>query len=477
VAEMQLLSSFYGDDFTGSIATAENFMLAGIPTVVFTRAPSFDTVRHSFPGIQALGIAGIGRTLNVEQLEGELAPVYERMRSYGAQSYLYKVCSTFDSSPTIGNIGRAAELAIEAFNPEFVSILPSAPKLGRYLLFGNLFAAVGRERVYRLDRHPSLPFHPVTPMTEADMLLHLGKQTNLPSALVSILDVSGGAGRISAAIDKIMRSSFTGSSRGGARLLFFDCLNEEQQDWICQAVLQKTRPPAFFIGSHEVPCGLATVIRARGSIGSDFTIPLSTEAGQNREPIFAVSGSCADITGDQIRWAGDNGFDTLAVQTESLLDDEKREIRRVVESAATSLSKGRSVIAHTAIGSTDQRVERVKTRVAELDLSSETASQRIGDALGRIAEEVFRQAGISRLIVAGGDTAGRVQKHLGVEALQIAASLPDPAPLTYVYSRITEVNGMEMAFKGGQVGKMDYFRIIQSLDTTPFADAALGALE
>lgn len=457
-------------------------MLAGIPTVVYTKAPAFESVKRSFPGIQALGIAGIARTLNVALLERELVAVYETMKSYGAPSYLYKVCSTFDSSPAVGNIGRAAELGIEAFAPEFVAVLPAAPRLGRYLLFGNLFAAVGRERVYRLDRHPSLPFHPVTPMTEADMLLHLGKQTDLPSALVPILVVEGGAGRIAEAIDKLLagdRASTGGTSRGKPRLLFFDCLTEEQLDWICQAVLRKIRPPAFFIGAHEVPCGLASVYRAQGKVSSEFNIRLSREAGQKREPIFITSGSCADITGEQIRWAGRNGFDTLPVQTELLLSDEERdrEVRKVAKAAVAFLSKGRSVIAHTAIGSGDPRITRVRSGAERLRLNSGTTSQRIGDALGHITEKVFRQAEIRRLVVAGGDTAGSVQKHLGVEALQIAASLPDPAPLSYVYSRIPEVNGIEMAFKGGQVGKADYFRTLQSLDTIPFADAALGRLE
>jgi uncharacterized protein YgbK (DUF1537 family) len=470
MAERQLLNAFYGDDFTGTMATAENFMLAGIPTVVFTRPPSIELVKQSFSGIQAVGVAGIARTLNVEQLERELVPVYDTMHSYGALSYLYKVCSTFDSSPSVGNIGRAAELGIGVFDPEFVSVLPAAPRLGRYLLFGNLFAAVERERVFRLDRHPSLPFHPVTPMKEADMLIHLGEQTELPSALVTILDVKGGVKGIVAGMDRVKTEN--------PRLLFFDCLTEEQLDWICEAILRKTRPPAFFVGAHEVPCGLAAAFQTRGLVRAESPIRLSTEAGKNRDPIFVASGSCADISGQQILWAEKNGFDTEAVHSELLLDDEpaEAEIRRVIEAAEASLGRGRPVIAHTAIGSQDERVARVRSRAEELGLSPETASERIGDALGRIAEEVFRRSGIRRLVVAGGDTAGRVQKHLGVEALQIAASLPDPAPLCYVYSRIPEVNGIEMAFKGGQIGKENYFHTVQSLDTVPFTDAALGDL-
>jgi len=475
MAEQQLVNAFYGDDFTGTMATAENFMLAGIATVVFTKAPSIELVRRSFPRIQAVGIAGIARTLNVPQLERELVPVYGKMRSYGALSYLYKVCSTFDSSPEVGNIGRAAELGIEAFDPEFVSVLPAAPRLGRYLLFGNLYAAVARRRVYRLDRHPSLPNHPVTPMKEADMLIHLGAQTELSSDLVTILDVQGGVEGIAAGIDRVGGG---GSPAEQPRLLFFDCLTPEQLEWICEAILQKSRPPSFFIGAHEVPCGLAAAFRSRGLVEVDSGVTVSTEAGRNTDPIFVASGSCAEITGQQILWAGKNGFDTIAVRTELLLDDDQAEgeIRRVIGAAERLLGAGRPVIAHTAVGSKDERVAGVRARAVELGLSLESASGRIGDALGRVAEQVFRRSGIRRLVVAGGDTAGKVQSHLAVEALQIAASLSDPAPLSYVYSRIPEVNGMEMAFKGGQVGQEDYFRTMQSLEVVPFADAALGKL-
>ena len=81
MAERQILNSFYGDDFTGTMATAENFMLAAIPTVVFVRAPSIERIERSFPAAQVVGIAGVARTLPVGQLERELVPIFETMRT------------------------------------------------------------------------------------------------------------------------------------------------------------------------------------------------------------------------------------------------------------------------------------------------------------------------------------------------------------------------------------------------------------
>ena len=100
----------------------------------------------------------------------------------------YKVCSTFDSSPHVGNIGRAAEIGKRVFGATFVPILVGAPPLKRYTCFGNLFAAVDGV-VYRIDRHPTMKCHPVTPMREADLRVHLKQQTELSIGLLDVLQL------------------------------------------------------------------------------------------------------------------------------------------------------------------------------------------------------------------------------------------------------------------------------------------------
>ena len=107
----------------------------------------------------------------------------------GARAFHYKVCSTFDSSPTVGSIGRAIEIARTADRDGY----PDGhrlPALGRYCVFGDLYArAAGTVR--RLDRHPSLPGHPVTPMQEADLLRHLRAQTALSATSIDVLALDG----------------------------------------------------------------------------------------------------------------------------------------------------------------------------------------------------------------------------------------------------------------------------------------------
>jgi len=169
MSEEKILIGFYGDDFSGTTAIAETLTQSGVPTVIFTNLPSLSYLNRRFPLVRAVGISGTARTLAAGVIREALTPTFLAMRSYRAPAYVYKVCSTFDSSPRVGNIGKAIELGIKIFAPEFIPVLAAAPKLGRYTVFGNHFAAVGGGEIFRLDRHPSISKHPVTPMQEADL--------------------------------------------------------------------------------------------------------------------------------------------------------------------------------------------------------------------------------------------------------------------------------------------------------------------
>ncbi len=128
--------------------------------------------------------------MSVEQMQTLLPPIFQALKQSQAKFNHYKTCSTFDSSLHVGNIGKAIELARECFGQVTVPVIVGVPHLGRYQAFGNLFAQSGVERaLYRLDRHPTMTQHPVTPMTEADLRRVLASQTNLPIELIDLLDM------------------------------------------------------------------------------------------------------------------------------------------------------------------------------------------------------------------------------------------------------------------------------------------------
>jgi uncharacterized protein YgbK (DUF1537 family) len=161
-----ILYAFYGDDFTGSTDVLEQLASNGVPAVLYLTPP---TPAHlaAFPEARAIGIAGDSRSRSPRWMSSHLPAIFAALKSFQAPIVHYKVCSTFDSSPSHGSIGRAIELGREIFNPRLVPIVVGAPHLRRYVAFGNLFVAapdgpVQPITVQRIDRHP-MRRHPVTP--------------------------------------------------------------------------------------------------------------------------------------------------------------------------------------------------------------------------------------------------------------------------------------------------------------------------
>ena len=471
-SDQRILISFYGDDYTGTAATAEALTQSGLPTVIFTEPPSPAYLERHFPRVRAVGISGTARTLPAKDLPRVLSPIFVSLKAYQSPVYIYKVCSTFDSSENVGNIGRAIELGVEVFSPEFVPILPAAPKLGRYTVFGNHFAAVGNREVFRLDRHPSMANHPVTPMGEADLRQHLARQTNLNCGLINILEIAQGPLRINSRIDDHLAAN--------AALILFDCLSDEDLSVVCETVFKRIFgvKSLFFVGSQELGYGLTAALKKTGILSKHAGIDTSEKVGDVRGPILVLSGSCATVSGEQILWAKNNGFHDYPIHPHNLLDPMKRNSDRlnIVTSAINMLAEGKSVILHTAIGPADGRIAAMNRAIERLSLTHSDANDILGRELGTVALEILTGSAVKRVAISGGDTAGRIQKIFRIEALQISASIGIAAPLCYVYSRLPEINGLEIAFKGGQIGSTDYYSQVEGERTLEFKAAALGEI-
>src|SRR5919109_1797332 len=172
-----LLLSYYGDDLTGSTDVMEALSLGGVSTVLFMKEPDAALLTR-FVNCQAIGLAGTARSETPEWMETHLRTAFDWLKGLGAALCHYKVCSTFDSGPAVGSIGRAIEIGRSVFGEAPVPVIVGAPQLRRYTAFGHLFPAY-QDRTYRIDRHPVMSRHPVTPMQESDLLLHLASQTRL----------------------------------------------------------------------------------------------------------------------------------------------------------------------------------------------------------------------------------------------------------------------------------------------------------
>lgn len=463
------LYAYYGDDFTGSTDVLEALSLAGINTVLFTSVPS-EELRREFADCQAVGIAGESRSRPPEWMGAHLPAVFRWLGALGAPIVHYKTCSTFDSSPQIGSIGRALEIGRETLSPRFVPIVIAAPHLRRYIAFGNLFAAAG-ERVCRIDRHPTMRSHPVTPMYEADLRRHLAAQTPLPIGLVDLTTFA--QGRAPEALAESL-------SHGDAAVLFDGVSEAELEEtggllWQHAAATQSadaelqrthteqqradseqrraeieqrrvdTRRPLFCVGSSGLTYALLSAWRRAHVIAGE---PARARAARV-ETLLVMSGSCSPVTERQIRTALANGYHGIPLDITRLVDESygAAALQKALEDAVTHLSAGQSTVIYSALG--------------PLAPATEPGGEALGRRAGVLLRRILGEMRVRRIVLAGGDTSSHAVAQLGIHALTWAASLEPGAPLCRAHAQAPEADGLQLVLKGGQVGGDDFFERVR----------------
>lgn len=448
--------AFYGDDFTGSTDALEVLAFAGLRCALFLGVPSAELLAQLGP-FDAIGVAGDSRAMSPAEMQQRLPALFARLAALPVPLVHYKVCSTFDSSPSVGSIGQVMELARVAFGDTPIPVVAATPALGRYCTFGHLFARSGTDgKVHRLDRHPIMSVHPMTPMHEADLALHLGAQTafriakfTLPLFALGRDGTERELGRaMAAAPDAIV---FDGTTAGHLT---------ELGRWLDTQRRAEGQPPRFAVGSSGLEYALTQWWRENG------TLPAVTRdyAAFDAVPqVLAVSGSASPLSALQIDAALEAGFVDLAVDAAALVSESAgpAALAALAERAITALRAGRSVMLHTARGPQDPRIDMLIAALALDGRSHEQArhegGRRLGQCLGVVVDRVLRAVPLRRLLLSGGDTSSQITQCLAPDALQVEARLAPGAPLCRVLSRQDHLRGLQIALKGGQMGQPDYF--------------------
>lgn len=439
----ELLVGYYGDDFTGSTDVLESLSRNGVDTLLFLETPEEDDLVDQ--DVQAIGIAGTSRSMSPTEMDEELPSRFEALADLDPEILMYKVCSTFDSSPEVGSIGRAIDIGQAVVESPFVPVVVAAPSLeprGRYVVFGHLFATVEGD-TYRLDRHPTMKNHPVTPMNEADLRRHLGEQTDKKIGLVEIRAVEGESGpHLSAALDETRRE--------GSEIVFFDGLNHQHQEQVGGNLWEEARlleGPLFTAASSGLTYGITSHLQNADVIER----PPEATTVDAVDRLLVMSGSASPATAAQIEWAMENGFVGIRLDTAGLVDhDEVKDARRdAIEDAVGAIEDGNSVVLYSALGPDDTAIKATEQRYQ--DGRSESIARLLGAEQGRITRRILRETGLSRLCVAGGDTSGFVAPELDLYALEFLAPVAPGSPLCRGHARTASFNGLEVALKGGQV--------------------------
>ncbi|PTE11155.1 four-carbon acid sugar kinase family protein [Mesorhizobium helmanticense] len=432
-----LLLSYYGDDLTGSTDVMEALELGGVPTVLFMRQPD-EALLAQFSHCQAIGLAGTSRSETPQWMDTHLKSAFAWLKTLNAEICHYKVCSTFDSSPTIGSIGRAIEIGRSVFSQDSVPLLVGAPQLKRYTAFGHLFAAY-REKYFRIDRHPVMSRHPTTPMDESDLLIHLSRQTELTSGLVDLATLQSAS----------RSSSFDRLIADGTGIVLVDVDSRDTQALAGKEIWRARKQGGYFVvGSSGIEYAL--LAEWQGNASASFPPPGAADR------IAVVSGSCSPTTERQIRHALTDGFDGIEVDPIELVSERSDQaIARAAVRGRASLQAGRSVILYTALGPKADRG-------AEID-RQEGARHKLGRGLGALLRQLTEEQSLRRVIIAGGDTSSHALGEMGVDALTVRMTLPASpgSPLCVAHSSIEAIDGLEVALKGGQVGTDRYFSSIR----------------
>ncbi len=435
-----LLLAFYGDDFTGSTDALEFLCNAGARTVLFIDPPTAEQL-NAYSSLDAIGVAGLTRSMPPEQMEPLLQQAFQSLKQLKPQHVHYKVCSTFDSSPATGSIGKAMDVGSAVFNNKFIPLLVAAPSLGRYCLFGNLFARFGTSgngNIYRLDRHPSMSRHPVTPADESDLRLHLAKQTNKKTGLIDILTITQSSSVIKKTAEQLLEEQ--------NEVILFDALEEDQLINIAELMeaYRDKEEPLFSVGSSGIEMALGKYWHRQHLLNPVASWPSPGSVDQ----LLVASGSCSPVTAAQTEWALQNGFKELIIDVDDLLNEQgiERTSDHITDSAIALIKDGYSLVIHTNGAASSGKA-----------ITGSVSASLTGTLLGNIVRAVVAATGIERIVIAGGDSSSYAARAMGIEAVEMIASLVKGAPLCKAIAPGSPINGKQVNFKGGQVGGEDYF--------------------
>lgn len=435
--------AWYGDDFTGASDTLATLAAAGRRALLFLAPPTPARLAAAGP-LEALGIAGIARALDPAAMAAEMRPVADCFAALAPDITHYKCCSTFDSAATVGNLVHGLAALRRPEHEHAPVVLGGQPSLGRHCAFGTLFAtAQAGGEVHRIDRHPTMRGHPVTPMHEADLRRHL-EALGLPG--VALIDLRVLDAAVAAATAEPIQHAVAQRLPARPRALLFDTTREAHLDVIGRWLWERARlRPQRVLGASGV--AQAALMHWPGvSSASPVAARAATAAPS---PVFLLVGSQSPVTAAQTAHAR-GAYHQVLIDPSVLLHDAAA-ATALARHCSDLLAQGRSVMARTTAAATD----------APPPLAVAGLCARL------LAEVVGRSPQVRRVGVAGGDTSSLAVRALPAWGLAWQGALGTGVPLLRLHADHAPLDGLELMLKGGQMGPPDVF--LRLLDGAPSA--------
>ncbi len=413
---MPLLLGCIADDFTGATDLCNMLVRHGMRTVQLLDLP--DT-RDPADEVDAVTIALKIRTCPVEEAKRRALAALEWLRRAGARQFLFKYCSTFDSTDK-GNIGPVADALLDALGADLTVVCPAFPETGRTVYKGHLF--VGD----RLLSDTHMRNHPLTPMTDSNLLRVLGRQTPHRVGLVDYAVVRRGDGAIRARLAELRAA--------GVRHAITDVLH----DGHLVAIGHACADLRLVTGGSGIAKGLPGNFRRAGLLEEN---PEAARLPPVTGGEAVLAGSCSAATLEQIRVFAARcparALDPLALARGFDPAD-------IVAWAKTHLEEG-PVLVHAS-------APPEKVKAVQAALGRERAGEIVERAMAAIARGLV-EVGVRRLVVAGGETAGAVCTALGIRGLRIGPQIDPGVPATVSLGEPL----LALALKSGNFGGPDFF--------------------
>jgi len=408
------------DDYTGASDLANTLTRSGLRTVQTIGVPSDD---FAMPEVDAVVVSLKSRSIEAGQAVAKSRAAEKWLRGRGASHVLFKICSTFDSTDA-GNIGPVMDALSADCGEAIVLVTPAFPGTGRTVYQGNLF--VGS---VPLNESP-LKDHPLNPMHDSNLVRVLARQSRATIGLATLACVASGA--------EILRVRLAELAAQGVAAAIVDAVFDTDLEIIGAVALEHR----LSVGASGIGLGLARALVASGQVKS-ATMQSGADAPVGG-PAACLAGSCSQATLQQIAKAE-------AIMPVLHLDPERvvagnDEARRAIGWAKERLADGPVLIASSA---TPDQVTALQARHGR-----DAAGHAIEQAMAEIAAGLV-QAGVRRLVVAGGETSGAVVDRLGIPGFLVGAEIAAGVPVLRAVGAHT--GDMLLALKSGNFGGPEFF--------------------
>jgi uncharacterized protein YgbK (DUF1537 family) len=413
-----MLLGAIADDFTGATDLCSMLVRGGMRTVQVIGVPSAD---EPPPDADAVVVALKSRTAPVRQAIDESLAALRWLQSAGARQYFFKYCSAFDSTDQ-GNIGPVADALIGALGCGFALACPAFPTNARTVYQGYLFSGGN------LLNESGMEHHPLTPMTDANLVRVLSRQTEGTVGLVNFAIVDQGAHAI--------RDAMTRLKEQGRRYAIVDAITDAHLLAIGRAAANHV----LITGGSGVAMGLPENFRLAGVL-PEQTDPAALPALDG--PGAVVAGSCSRATLAQLGYA--RGLMPV-FELDALETPDAAALSEAALSWASDKIGGKPVI--IAASAPPEKVALLQSL-----LGRQEAGALVEDAVARVAAGLVER-GVRRMVVAGGETSGGVVQRLGVRLLRIGGEIDPGVPWTYATGSGPD---LMLALKSGNFGATDFF--------------------